>query len=721
MQRDGCEGFYEPLEQILKKEGGVIFFDGLDEVLHQENDPRRTRIKEAIRVFAEPLDNCRVIVTSRECAYNKSEEWRLPADKYPAVMLDGFNLDQVQAFTELWYGFIGPRKGWSEDKQRKDADDLYQAVKTQSHLRELAEYPLLLTLMAQVHGAIGYLPESRADLYDRAVNLLLAHWDNRIIRETDGAVNVQKGLIMRLGVRIETLRAALERVAFAAHETQERNENRSDRCADILWQDLMAELRKELKSEDKAKTVIEYIHERAGLLHALEEFKTYAFPHRTFQEFLAAVHIMKKSDFHTMLRDRVRRDMVWWREVFLLGAGHYRKAPMYVSTMVSALVPKGLAEQTAAVPSEKAPIVQLCAQALAETDFVRHVETEREDEAGVYSATYERIQNWLVSSLVSDETLDAKTRVESGRLLGRIGDPREVVTTLAHMEFCLVPDGAFVMGDGKDRHPNDCLDYDYWISRYPITNAQFEVFVKADGYLEWRFWKVAEEAGFWNESGFKGKYDDNRRSRPVEYVFPFGLSNHPVVGVTWYEALAFTVWLTEIWRRDGIIDKKRHIRLPSEAEWEKAARGGLEISKPPIVAPARGNQWERETTRAANTDPEWKYPWGEEIDKEKANYDKTGIGTTSALGCFPAGASRYSCLEMAGNVWEWTRSADKGYPYQPDDGREELKGIKPRVLRGGAFGLTDGDMRCASRNWYGPYDRARHDGFRVLYAPNSPL
>lgn len=130
-------------------------------------------------------------------------------------------------------GWSDPKKGWSEAETTQQADHLIAAAKSLPHLRELAQYPLLLTLMAQVHSNIGYLPENRADLYDRAVNLLLAHWDNRLVRDVGGACTVDKGIIMRLGIRLETLRAALERVAFSAPEKQETTEDRTDGCADI--------------------------------------------------------------------------------------------------------------------------------------------------------------------------------------------------------------------------------------------------------------------------------------------------------------------------------------------------------------------------------------------------------------------------------------------------------------------------------------------------------
>src|SRR5215211_779422 len=110
--------------------------------------------------------------------------------------------------------------------------------------------------------------------------------------------------------------------------------------------------------------------------------------------------------------------------------------------------------------------------------------------------------------------------------------------------------------------------------------------------------------------------------------------NHPVVGISWYEAMAFCRWLTQ--------QQEYVYTLPSEAEWEYAARGAARRI----------------------------YPWGDtEPDGERANFDGTHNGTT-AVGCFASGATPEELLDMAGNVWEWTRSEYRPYPYDQNDGRE---------------------------------------------------
>jgi formylglycine-generating enzyme required for sulfatase activity len=162
-----------------------------------------------------------------------------------------------------------------------------------------------------------------------------------------------------------------------------------------------------------------------------------------------------------------------------------------------------------------------------------------------------------------------------------------------------------------------------------------------------------------------------------------------VVGVTWYEALAYCHWLTERLRgwEDApeplarlLREEGWQVRLPSEAEWEKAARG---------------------TDGRA-------FPWGNEADPDRTNYYDTGIGSTSTVGCFPSGAGPYGIQDMSGNAWEWcaTKYQDSYKDYQDDN---DPQGNDARVLRGGAFVDDEWYVRCAARFGLAPTGQARSE------------
>ncbi|HLC16394.1 MAG TPA: SUMF1/EgtB/PvdO family nonheme iron enzyme [Thermodesulfovibrionia bacterium] len=717
----GCMEAFIPLRKKLIEEGGALFFDGLDEVSETDEQAKRSLIVEAIHAFAKPLmDKCRIVITCREYAYRRGDAWHLPESEFPVVELALFEDEQIEHFTITWYSVTGRHKGWTEARCKQEALNLYDAVTHWSHLYELAQSPLLLTLMAQVHGRDGYLPDDRADLYDRAVELLLAQWENRIIRDMDGSRTVEPGLVMRLDIKTKTLKEALERVAFAAHERQEKEAGRSSQSADIPKEELREELAKELKSLDKAEVVIRYIQERAGMLHARDN-RTYAFPHRTFQEYLAAGYCLMQSDFVQMLCELVKRDFLWWREIYLLAAGSIRKTPGNIVSLINYLVPSW--PEGIKPDSVIAQQVMLACQALIETDFVSLVRKEQADNnRGAFTETFRRIQKWLNTLMLSDTALPPNIRAQAGAYLARLGDPRLEVMTVNAMEFCLVPAGPFWMGEDKTLHRNDTLSYDYWMSRYPVTNAPYREFVEAGGYKEASYWKEAVKDGFWKDGKVKFWQDDEPQELAYDYGTPYSLPNHPVVGVSWYEALAFVRWLNEQWHKDGVLSKVWSVVLPSEAEWEKAARCGLEVIDHAVRLQAHRIGDNLKPGLKANPNQKQKYPWGDEPSKNLANCKESGINSTSAVGCFPGGVSPYGCEDMAGNVWEWTRSLYKfEYPYKPDDGRENLEADSStgRTMRGGSYYQASPAVGCVVRIWYNPDYRFDYRGIRCSLSPST--
>lgn len=240
-----------------------------------------------------------------------------------------------------------------------------------------------------------------------------------------------------------------------------------------------------------------------------------------------------------------------------------------------------------------------------------------------------------------------------------------------------IPAGPFWMGSDeydsvKPKHQVTLPAF--LIARFPITNVQYSAFVQDKGY---------DQQKLWTPAGWEWR-SKNKIAGPQSYGGAFDLANHPAVGVSWYEAIAFCRWLSA---RTG-----QPLRLPTEAEWEKAARGsqGLE------------------------------YPWGK-WEGDRANTNEAGINATSAVGAFsPAGDSPYDVADMAGNVWEWCQSLLKPYPYKADD-REKPDISGYRVLRGGSWDVNQFYARCACRRDLYPVGRNIDVGFRIVCAPALPF
>jgi formylglycine-generating enzyme required for sulfatase activity len=273
-----------------------------------------------------------------------------------------------------------------------------------------------------------------------------------------------------------------------------------------------------------------------------------------------------------------------------------------------------------------------------------------------------------------------------------------------------VPAGSFLMGSDKKQYPDayddelpqhleKSITRSYLIGKYPVTNGEFQAFVDdAEGYRHDRWWTAA------------GKQWRGDRTGPKKAGGDFDLPNHPVVLVTWYEALAYCNWLTEKlrsseWRlpldvladsdlQSAIESRKFVVHLPTEAEWEKAARG------------EDGRLW----------------PWGNQFDPQKCNSREGGAGQTTPVGQYsPAGDSPYGCADMAGNVWEWCQSQWVENYKNYDQGikeRESLEGSDGRVLRGGSGYFAQRYARCASRPWDNPDGFLNYVGFRVVFSPN---
>jgi len=243
-------------------------------------------------------------------------------------------------------------------------------------------------------------------------------------------------------------------------------------------------------------------------------------------------------------------------------------------------------------------------------------------------------------------------------------------------ELVYIPAGEFLMGSDDEKLKPACRPQHsvvlgpYCIGRRPVTNADYQLF--ADNNLDYPI--------PYSPMRYAQRYNWDRRTR----THPRGLEDHPVVLATWRDLLAYCRWLSEV--------TGYRCRPPTEAEWEKAARWD------PVTGQAR------------------RYPWGDEFDDGRCNVDAHGALRLelSPVGRYsPAGDSPYGAVDMAGNVWEWTGSLYRPYPYNHADGREDPEAKGERAVRGGAYDEGSLLARCAWRNAVRPNLRAANVGFRV--------
>ena len=296
-----------------------------------------------------------------------------------------------------------------------------------------------------------------------------------------------------------------------------------------------------------------------------------------------------------------------------------------------------------------------------------------------------RIALAVVGALAVSSAVTAFRAAEPGNVEASVGQTEaEAPWGLpddALLGFIEIPAGEFLMGSDRSRDPqaeDDELPEHrvtlpaFFIGRHEVTVAQFGAFVEDSGY----------------------RVDSASLERPPD---------SPIRNLSWYAAVAYCAWLTEQLRRwEGTpeplanslggagTDRRGSVTLPSEAEWEKAARG---------------------------TDGQV-YPLG-------GMRATLGDFSVTAVGNFPSGASPYGVLEMIGNIFEWTRSLHAltfEYPYAPNDGREDMSApvFVRRVVRGGAFYPGGIIVSAAFRNWFYPDNSDRLLGFRLVVSSFSP-
>lgn len=680
----------------------MLLFDGLDEVPFNVG---RERAASIVRDFVTRYPKCRIAMTSRPAGLTPTIRNTLMRQGHLAhCEVRPLDQDQIAQLIEAWYRALIT----DHYAAYRRADGLIKRIKASPRVAELARSPILLTAIAVVHYALGDLPERRADLYEHCIRALCGRWD---------AAKDGEGRVLISPIDMDAKLNLLEEVAFAIHD-QGDNVKTIERgpLLKIFQQCLLNDAKRPFSLET-CNQILDYMIDRTGLIIQDGDIG-YRFRHLSFQEFLAARHVSARADDPVEVLAQRLTDP-WWREVVLLAPAF--KA-MFAGTDARRLL-TGLAAHARLSPdaSDRASAFGIIARALL--DLQEYKVNRLEDTANELKEDFLKILGDL------DQPGEPKVRAEIAEALGQFGDTR----LTDERRWVFVPAGKFWRGltcQGSEEGRSTVIpsfrtshggaagqDEDGWIhvsefylQRWPVTVTEYQNFVEENGYDLRRWW--SDEGWTWLKK--------ERVKAPESWEWQLEKpGNYPVVGLSWWETQAFCRWFTSValGLPSGWV-----IRLPTEAEWEKAARGAA-------VLPAG----------APNEDVRREYPWVGPWSDERANTGEGNwLGSITPVGCFPKGNGPYGAWDQTGNVWEWCLDWYDPRAYEAAEVSDPAV-ISPvgvqkiivatrsgqsaaalsKVIKGGSYTNDAFQGRITYRNRLEPSKRLEEQGFRCVAVPLS--
>ena len=700
----------------------VLLLDAVNELPHSDEADYRERIALWRDFVGELPAGTRVLFSCRSLDYSASLS--TPEAPVPHVRIEQLGDRQVEEFLGAHDAEHGPA--------------LWQQLRGTPQL-DLFRSPYYLRLLLAQAGAGGPLLNGRAALFTAFVRQALQREitagnplfrPGALLDQRDHERLTQSARAWRNATDLPQRGPLLPALGRFAYDLQSRRAPGEASRLRVPWDDA----RELLGGERGTQHGDDLLHAGVALQVLDEQWDDVYYVHQLLQEYFAARALA--ADPHPELAASAWRadamlprlpevlagladadplpeaPATGWEETFVLAAAIARDADAFVSALVDRNLP--LAGRCAAPP-----------------------------DVPVSAALRRRLQQALVERS-RDPAADLRARIAAARALGELGDPRFAQGRGPDGDDFLLPPlrtidaGRYPIGSDEGLYENESPAHTvelaaFAIACFPVSNAEWRLFIAAGGYDDERWWqgdaaqrwrrgegsadgpkqqlredrqwlgerpqRIAEllregrmhsqQAEWWEdlvrmpdaefEDVLAEWYPGGRQTQPEFWDDPaYHDASQPVVGVCWHEARAYCAWLSaqtgQLWR------------LPSEAEWEAAARG-----------------------------PEGRrYAWGDEFDASRCNCFESHVRGTTPIGVFPDGDTPEELADVSGNVWEWTSSAYEPYPYAADARREGADSDARRVVRGGSWYDYRDNARCAYRVDNDPGNRYDRLGLRLV-------
>ncbi len=707
----------------LKRQNCILMLDGLDEIADEEK--RRSACK-WIGETAERITNAKFIVTTRRTGFDREKNIKIT---FPTIEAEvcGLSNEQQQDFLYQWFdaaataGKIPPdekdRGQWEKEERAKAKDQAeqviaYLAKPENIRLNELAVNPMILQIVALLNHKKNYMAPNLAKLYAAAMHYLLE----------------EREIEKKIPVKLDANGSMAVLKPMAMWMQKEKKSEEID--ADTLYPFLQL-LLNDYKQD--ASEFCTFLQERASLLEKSRNI--YFFRHKSFLEYFAGGHIADMWQDKKFMRDVMSHfGEEWWKEPlrFFISGSDGQKFDAFIDALFSVLSQRELVQKEQNFLQqliEEAPAKRI--NKLREKLLDRRIKQRTKlyiieslkkiggkdalDALDAYRKKYEKEEAGTKAEEVIKEFRSAKGMGIVTEKNGLAAQMVEIFKSLPNSfrcpveeaaEYILIPGGTytFTVTEKKVTVPNT------YFAKYPVTNKRYNRFIaylkgEADelngalllnSFIEQllEFSKI--------EEGYKKYLGDDpkgwaQKLATKEDRKKFLGDDQPVIKVTWYDAMAYCLWLTLL----GTASQKNkmnvtlneataHYRLPHEREWEWGAFGDPE-------------------SRSFGTGSLREYPWpkdkGEPTPK-LANYGNN-VGATTPVGRYPDGATPQGLLDMAGNVWEWQSNNHDKPP-------------TARSLRGGSWSDVDNSLRRPSRVNDFPDYNWLYVGFRVVFS-ESPV